>query len=173
MSQCTDTSPPTEIVWDDTSRTPLGVACEEMQTINLDDMVTIDFETGAPSVDVNWTEIDLPDNGEDDIVEEPATASSKLQAFEDLEAILVCLDVEAHCHNYNITELGIDTLDLRDVANVSPGDRGRNWFSHIRKRHLRVRDNLGLSRTRLHEVLNGDKFLFGHSEWITAESIKT
>lgn len=57
------------------------------------------------------------------------------------DAVFICVDVEAYERDNNkITEIGISTLDTRDLAHIAPGVKGKNWQNAIRARHFRISD---------------------------------
>jgi hypothetical protein len=75
--------------------------------------------------------------------------------------VFVCVDVEAYERNTRqITEIGIATLDTKDIAKLNPGNGGVNWREMIRARHFRIREYRHLENS---EFVNGcaDKFEFG------------
>jgi len=77
------------------------------------------------------------------------------------EVVFVCVDIEAYEKNSRlITEVGVATLDTRDIKSVPPGKQGTNWMSKIRARHFRIIENAQLHN---HEYVKGcaDKFDFG------------
>lgn len=87
----------------------------------------------------------------------------------DLDVVFVCVDVEAYEREPRpITEIGISSLDTRDLMNVAPGEGGMAWLSKIRSRHFRIRETSHLRNT---EFVAGcaDRFekAFGTSEWIS------
>jgi len=52
--------------------------------------------------------------------------------------VFVCLDVEAYeKDNSKITEIGISTLDTKNLEGVAPGQAGSDWRNKIRARHFR------------------------------------
>ncbi|KAI9645802.1 hypothetical protein NHQ30_005236 [Ciborinia camelliae] len=80
--------------------------------------------------------------------------------------VFVCIDVEAYELNNNIvTEIGIATLDVLDIANMEPGILGENWRKAIRARHFRIKEHMHLNNTK-HVQGCADKFEFGKSEII-------
>ncbi|KAI9371881.1 hypothetical protein BJX61DRAFT_481700 [Aspergillus egyptiacus] len=87
------------------------------------------------------------------------------------EPVFISLDVEVNerCHTA-ITEVGISTLDTRDLIGVAPGPQGENWQSRIRSRHLRVEEYRYHAN---HLYVRGcpDKFEFGTSEFVRAEKV--
>ncbi|ATZ54582.1 hypothetical protein BCIN_10g05730 [Botrytis cinerea B05.10] len=78
--------------------------------------------------------------------------------------VFVCIDVEAYEMNNNIiTEIGIATLDVLDIANMEPGVLGENWRKAIRARHFRIKENMHLNNTKHVQGCAGS-FEFGTSE---------
>src|SRR5271163_4320162 len=52
------------------------------------------------------------------------------------EVVFICIDVEANERNASqITEIGVATLDTRDLKSLTPGKRGENWSAKLRARH--------------------------------------
>jgi hypothetical protein len=77
------------------------------------------------------------------------------------EVVFVCIDVEAVERNQNlITEIGVATLDTKDISHLAPGEKGENWMKMIRPRHFRVNEQ---KHHVNHEFVVGcpDKFEFG------------
>lgn len=77
------------------------------------------------------------------------------------DLIFVCVDVEANERNHSqITEIGIATLDTRDITLLAPDEGGKNWFSKIRPRHIRIQE---YSYIRNQDFVQGcpDRFDFG------------
>lgn len=75
--------------------------------------------------------------------------------------VFVCVDVEAYERNpRQITEIGIATLDTRDIGSLNPGKGGVNWRGLIRARHFRIHEYKHLRNT---EFVQGcpDRFEFG------------
>lgn len=80
--------------------------------------------------------------------------------------VFICVDVEAYERNTKlITEIGIATLDTKDIAAIKPGEGGADWMSVIRARHFRINEHKHLNNV---EFVAGcaDKFEFGASEFI-------
>lgn len=84
--------------------------------------------------------------------------------------VFICVDVEAYerCADI-ITEIGIATLDTKDIEMITPGkgfqantpaEFGKNWISKIRSRHFRIYENKHYNNS---EFVSGcaDKFEFG------------
>lgn len=86
----------------------------------------------------------------------------------DLDVVFVCVDVEAYEREHKaITEIGISSLDTRDLVGVPPGEGGTAWFNKIRSRHFRIREYSHLKNTQF-VVGCADRFekAFGVSEWV-------
>ena len=86
----------------------------------------------------------------------------------DSEVVFVCIDIEAFEGNHSlITEVGISTLDTKDIAEISPGPGGVNWIGKIRARHFRIQENSSYVNGE-HVTGCPDRFekAFGESEWI-------
>lgn len=57
----------------------------------------------------------------------------------DMDAIFIAIDFEAYeSPPRMVTEIGIATLDTRDLKGVAPGEVGKEWHKAIRGRHIRV-----------------------------------
>ena len=79
--------------------------------------------------------------------------------------VFVCVDVEAYERNTRqITEIGIATLDTRDLESLNPGDGGVNWWEKIRARHFQINEHKHLNNA---EFINGcaDRFEFGYVQF--------
>ena len=87
----------------------------------------------------------------------------------DSDVVFVCVDVEAYEKDHKkITEIGVSTLDTRDLLNTPLGEGGAEWMKKIRARHFRIAEYAHLNNT---QFIAGcaDKFedKFGKSEWIS------
>jgi hypothetical protein len=59
------------------------------------------------------------------------------------DVIIICVDVEAWERSSSIiTEVGIATLDTRELHDLPPGAEGENWRKTIRARHFRIREHM-------------------------------
>ena len=69
-----------------------------------------------------------------------------------------------------MTEIGVATLDTRDLQGIAPGENGFNWHACIRARHFRIGEYTYL---RNHKFIIGcpERFNFGDSEIINKASI--
>jgi hypothetical protein len=86
-------------------------------------------------------------------------------AFEK-STVFVCVDVESYERaHHKITEIGIATLDTRDLIGVAPGEDGVEWRKSIKARHFRINENRQLVNS---EFVAGhpDGFDFGESTFI-------
>jgi len=91
----------------------------------------------------------------------------------DQSVVFICVDVESHEKaHHRITEVGIASLDTRDLIDVAPGNDGENWRSKIYARHFRIKEHKHLIN---HQFVNGcpDRFDFGSSEFYSLDEIKT
>ncbi|KAH6642476.1 hypothetical protein C7974DRAFT_409031 [Boeremia exigua] len=91
----------------------------------------------------------------------------------DQSVVFVCVDVESYERaHHKITEVGITTLDTRELATVAPGADGENWRRLIRARHFRIRDHMHLVNS---EFVQGcpDRFYFGESTVIPLSEAPT
>ncbi|KAJ4379010.1 hypothetical protein N0V86_005887 [Didymella sp. IMI 355093] len=81
----------------------------------------------------------------------------------DQDVVFVCVDVESYERAHHmITEVGIATLDTRDLANIAPGIDGDKWRPFIRTRHLRIREHAHLVNSVFVQGCP-DRFYFGES----------
>lgn len=56
----------------------------------------------------------------------------------DSDVVFICFDVEAwERDSSKITEIGICTLDTKDLAGIAPAQWGREWYKKIVARHFR------------------------------------
>ena len=88
----------------------------------------------------------------------------------DMDAIFIAIDVEAYERPPKvITEVGVATLDTRDLHGAAPGPVGENWHKHIRARHFRILEYKHLVNV---EFVQGcpDAFDFGESELVGKDS---
>ena len=86
----------------------------------------------------------------------------------DMDVVFIAVDVESFERSHSqITEIGISTIDTRDLQNLSPGLEGKNWMARVRARHFRIKDNAHLVNS---DFIAGcpDRFEkeFGTSEFI-------
>ncbi|KAL4810323.1 hypothetical protein BDV18DRAFT_56088 [Aspergillus unguis] len=115
-------------------------------------------------IDCKWDE--MPDLESSSVtVDHPAPHSF----WKDVVFISVDVEVNERCQN-QVTEIGISTLDTRDLAGVAPGHHGENWQSRIKSRHLRV---LEWKNHVNNLYVRGcpDRFEFGTSEWVSSDDI--
>ncbi|AEO69387.1 uncharacterized protein THITE_2119734 [Thermothielavioides terrestris NRRL 8126] len=86
--------------------------------------------------------------------------------------LFVAIDIEAWERDQStVTEVGIATLDTTEIQHIPPGDGGRQWFSHIRARHIRIRENSWAVNGRW--VANrAEWFGFGKSEFVNQSFVE-
>lgn len=78
----------------------------------------------------------------------------------------MCVDVESYERaHHKITEVGVATLDTRELARVPPGQDGENWRDLIRARHFRIKENAHLVNSQFVQGCP-DKFDFGESTFV-------
>ncbi|KAF2834940.1 hypothetical protein M501DRAFT_943064, partial [Patellaria atrata CBS 101060] len=83
------------------------------------------------------------------------------------DVVFISVDVEAYEHNHNlITEIGVSTLDTRDIINIPPGKQGENWLEKFRNRHFRIKEYANLVNKNF-IIGCPDRFEFGTSEFIS------
>ena len=89
----------------------------------------------------------------------------------EMDVIIISIDVEAYEKARGIiTEVGVSTLDTRDLQDIAPGENGQNWQKFIRGRHFRIVEHKNYVNG---EYVAGcpDKFDFGTSEWVSLKDI--
>ncbi|KAI9680963.1 MAG: hypothetical protein M1829_001043 [Trizodia sp. TS-e1964] len=85
----------------------------------------------------------------------------------DKSVVFISVDVESYELNHAlVTEIGISTLDTRDLEGLAPGENAINWMSKIRARHFRIKEYAHLRNEKYVEGCP-DKFQFGKSEMIS------
>ncbi|KAL6233694.1 hypothetical protein BDW75DRAFT_241755 [Aspergillus navahoensis] len=85
--------------------------------------------------------------------------------------VFISVDIEVHERSHSqVTEIGISTLDTRDLIGVAPGTNGEEWQSRIQSRHLRVKEYRNHAN---HLYVRGcpTKFEFGTSEWVASDDL--
>ncbi|OQO03301.1 hypothetical protein B0A48_11557 [Cryoendolithus antarcticus] len=89
------------------------------------------------------------------------------------DVIFIAIDVEAWEQNHAyITEVGVATLDTRDLKAVDAGMNGKNWHSYIRGRHFRTKEYMNPSYTNNRHVQGcPNAFRFGRSEVVSKKDI--
>ncbi|ENI06892.1 hypothetical protein COCC4DRAFT_49509 [Bipolaris maydis ATCC 48331] len=98
----------------------------------------------------------------------PAVDSSMPAPFMfEQSVVFVCVDVESYeGAHHKITEVGVATLDTRDLQGVAPGENGKAWREMIRARHFRIKEYKHLVN-HLYVIGHPDGFLFGKSTLIS------
>lgn len=87
------------------------------------------------------------------------------------DVIFIAIDVEAkERSSSDITEVGVATLDTRDLHGIPHAGNGKEWFKHIRGRHFRTLEHKDHVN---HEFIKGcpDKFQFGASEIVSKDDL--
>ena len=90
-----------------------------------------------------------------------------------LDVVFVCVDIEVfERDSTKLTEIGISTLDTRDLAGKPIGENGVQWTKMMRHRHFRIVEHSHLVNK---DFVSGcpDKFQpeFGISEWISVHEV--
>lgn len=89
----------------------------------------------------------------------------------DLDVIFIAIDVEAFEHSPKVvTEIGVATLDTRDLQNEVSGPAGLEWQKPIRARHFRIIEYKHLINQDFCEGCP-DAFEFGDSEFVSKDNI--
>lgn len=89
------------------------------------------------------------------------------------EPIFIAIDVEAFEREPKpVTEIGVATLDTRDLKDVAPGTNGEGWQGAIRARHFRIAEYKHLVNKDFVEGCP-EHFEFGKSEMIGRDKIGT
>jgi hypothetical protein len=85
--------------------------------------------------------------------------------------LFASLDIEGYERDHaKILEIGLATLDTRDLVGVPPGADGAAWRERIVARHFRIAD---YSYLRNAQFVTGcaDRFEFGASQWIALRDV--
>lgn len=111
----------------------------------------------------------LPDIG--NLAVEPIDVRAPSPHIFESEPIFIAIDCEAwEKPPRPVTEVGMATLDTRDLEGWPPGPNGENWHQHIRGRHFRIIEWRDCVNS---EYVQGcpNAFEFGHSELVGQDSI--
>lgn len=87
--------------------------------------------------------------------------------------VFVCVDVETYERaHHKITEVGVATLDTRELSSIPPGKDGIDWRGLIRARHFRIKEHAHLVNS---EFVSGhpDGFDFGTSTFVSLAEAPT
>jgi hypothetical protein len=122
------------------------------------------IRTGLQDLDLQWQDYDATvKNTESKLMQQEGLNIDMPAPYtQEGSVVFVCIDVEAYERNTRqITEIGIATLDTKDIASMSPGEGGVNWRKLIRARHFRINEYKHL---RNNEFVDGcpDRFAFGY-----------
>jgi hypothetical protein len=85
----------------------------------------------------------------------------------DQSVVFVCVDVESYERaHHKITEVGVSTLDTRDLVGVPPGPDGENWRNKIHTHHFRIKEHAHLVNR---QFVTGcpESFIFGKSTMVS------
>ncbi|KAI0439606.1 hypothetical protein F4803DRAFT_553923 [Xylaria telfairii] len=97
---------------------------------------------------------------------------SKAAPFKPRESVrFVCVDVEAYEKDTRlVTEIGLAVLDIEDVIDICPGERGENWFSCVQAHHFRIKERSYMVNS---EFVQGcpEAFDFGKTQMIPIKEI--
>ncbi|KAF3000923.1 hypothetical protein E8E13_008572 [Curvularia kusanoi] len=91
----------------------------------------------------------------------------------DKSVVFVCVDVESYERaHHKITEVGVATLDTRDLAGVPPGPDGEGWRRFIRARHFLIKEHAHLVNS---DFIRGcpHQFHFGKSSIVALKDAPT
>ncbi|KAJ4348695.1 uncharacterized protein N0V89_010073 [Didymosphaeria variabile] len=104
----------------------------------------------------------------------PAVDVSRSAPFAyDRSVVFICVDVEAYEKGHRkITEVGMATLDTRDLIHVAPGKDGKAWRDLIQTRHFRVTEFAHLVNSEYVAGCPGS-FFFGESEFVSLKDLPT
>ncbi|KAF2773187.1 hypothetical protein EJ03DRAFT_156080 [Teratosphaeria nubilosa] len=87
------------------------------------------------------------------------------------EPIFIAIDCEAYEEGaHAVTEVGVATLDTRDLKHMAPGPLGENWRQYIRARHFRITERTHMVNKKWVDGCP-DKFQFGDSEFVSKDTI--
>lgn len=91
----------------------------------------------------------------------PTAAGVPVVAKPEQSVVFVCIDIEAFEKNQDvITEIGVAVFDTLDIDNLSPGEKGENWFPLIRAHHYRIKEN-SWAENGVYVAGNAGNFDFG------------
>ncbi|KAH7411613.1 hypothetical protein DE146DRAFT_602960 [Phaeosphaeria sp. MPI-PUGE-AT-0046c] len=85
----------------------------------------------------------------------------------DHSVVFICVDVESYERaHHKITEIGLATLDTKDLISTAPGSDGEAWRKLIKARHFRIKEHRHLVNL---EFVQGhpDGFEFGESTLVS------
>ncbi|KAF2873899.1 hypothetical protein BDV95DRAFT_617582 [Massariosphaeria phaeospora] len=103
-------------------------------------------------------------------------------AHDRLDVVFVSLDVESggflpkeHACHRKLLEVGLSTLDTREIRDIVPGENGAAWVSKMRATHYLMSDSVGIESNRLdsrkRRLMAGDKFEFGNTTVIDRDGL--
>lgn len=88
--------------------------------------------------------------------------------------VFISIDVECYERGHHIlTEIGISTLDTKDLHGLAPGQGGVDWMEKIRVRHFRIKEASHLANSDfVSGCADGFRKEFGVSEWISIKDAR-
>lgn len=101
--------------------------------------------------------------------QQPVDPLTSLQTPFEQSVVFVCVDVESYERvHHKITEIGVATLDTKDLVDTAPGPDGEAWRKLIKARHFRIKEHRHLVNS---EFVQGhpDGFDFGESTFVSLE----
>ncbi|KAM0720099.1 hypothetical protein Q7P37_004235 [Cladosporium fusiforme] len=87
------------------------------------------------------------------------------------DVIIISIDVESYEKAHGIiTEVGVSTLDTRDLQGTAPGACGEGWQQFVRGRHFRVTENVSY-KNKQYVYGCPEEFRFGKSEFVSLKDM--
>ncbi|KAK5125341.1 hypothetical protein LTR85_000450 [Meristemomyces frigidus] len=115
----------------------------------------------------------IPKKDEEDLM--PDMAGLSISAIDpskppphllDSDAVIIAIDCEAYEKWPKVvTEIGVATLDTRDLKGNAPGEVGQGWHQYIRGRHFRIIEHKHLVN-KDYCIGCPDDFDYGNSEFV-------
>lgn len=88
--------------------------------------------------------------------------------------IFISVDVECYERGHHIiTEIGVATLDTKDLHGLAPGQGGVAWMKKIRVRHFRIKEASHLANSDfVSGCADGFQREFGVTEWVSIKDAR-
>lgn len=88
--------------------------------------------------------------------------------------VFISIDVECYERGHHIiTEIGISTLDTKDLYGLAPGQGGVDWMKKIRVRHFRIKEASHLANSDfVSGCADGFQREFGVTEWVSIKDAR-
>ena len=88
--------------------------------------------------------------------------------------VFISVDVECYERGHHIlTEIGISTLDTKDLHGLAPGQGGVAWMKKIRVRHFRIKEASHLANSDfVSGCADGFQREFGVTEWVSIKDAR-